>query len=141
MVSVLVLVLVTAAHTLHSSLATVTWRSETGTLELAVRAFTQDLEGALARRDGSPCAYVQAALTLRDAAGELVPTTRCTVERQGDVSWVRFATAPGDPRAWRLSNSLLFELFRDQINIVQLSIPGRTRTLLFTRGDGPKPLT
>lgn len=139
MVGALVLALLTGAHPLHSSLTTITWRPETHTLELAVRVFTQDLDQAVVRRDGT-CGYVQTVLTLHDAVGRVVPTIRCSVERQGDVSWIRLATAPGDPRGVRLSNTLLFDLFGDQINIVQSSVTGRTHTLLFTRGDGPKPL-
>lgn len=142
MVSVLAMALsLGAAHPIHSSLTTVAWRQETRTLEVAIRLFTQDLQDALARRKGSGCEYAQAVLTLHDAAGRTVPTDRCTIVRDGDVTWIRLIAAPGDLHALRLSNSLLFELFEDQINIVQSSVDGRARTVLFTRGDGPKALT
>ncbi len=142
MVSTLVVALsIGAAHPLHSSLTTVAWRPETSTLEVAVRVFTQDLEEALARRTGTACVYAQAVLTLRDATGRALPTTRCTMERQADVTWIRFSATPGEVRALRLSNTLLFELFHDQINIVQSRVDGRARTVVFTRGDGLKALT
>lgn len=142
MVTVLVVALsFGAAHPLHSSLTTVAWRPETRTLEVAVRVFTQDLQDALARRTESACAYTQAVLTLRDTAGRTVPTGRCTMARDGDVTWIRLSATPGDPHALRLSNTLLFELFADQINIVQSTLDGRSRTVLFTKGDGPKSLT
>lgn len=130
-----------AAHPIHSSLTTVAWRQDTRTLEVAVRLFTQDLQDALARRKGTGCEYAQAVLTLRDAAGRTVPTDRCTIARDGDVTWIHLSATPGDLHALRLSNSLLFELFEDQINIVQSSLDGRARTVLYTRGDGPKALT
>ena len=142
MVSVLAVALsLGASHPMHSSLTTVAWHPETRTLEVAVRVFTQDLQDALARRKGTGCQYAQAVLTLRDAAGHTVPTDRCTIASDGDVTWIRLSAAPGDPHALRLSNTLLFELFEDQINIVQSSVDGRARTVLFTRGDGPKALT
>ena len=142
MVSALVVALTLGvSHPMHSSLTTVAWRQETRTLEVAVRIFTQDLQDALARRTGTACAYAQTVLTLRDAAGRAVPIDRCSLERQGDVTWIRLSAMPGDPNGLHLSNTLLFDRFEDQINIVQSSIGGRARTVLFTRGDGPKALT
>jgi len=35
---------------------------------------------------------------------------------------------------------LLFDLYEDQINIVQARYEGRRVSLLFSRGDPPKPL-
>lgn len=130
-----------AAHPIHSSLTTVAWHQETRTLEVAIRLFTQDLRDALARRKEAGCEYAQAVLTLRDAAGRTVPTDQCTIARDGDVTWIRLRATSVDSRALRLSNTLLFELFEDQINIVQSSVDGRVRTVLFTRGSGPKALT
>jgi hypothetical protein len=103
--------------------------------------FTQDLQTALAARAATACDYVRATLVLRDSGGRAIAAAQCTTQRQGDVTWIRFAASTPTARGLRLSNTLLVELFADQINIVQASIPGRARTLLFTRGDGPKPLT
>ncbi len=141
MVSALVLAVGVATHPLHSSLTTVAWRPETRTVELAMRVFTQDLADALAHRTGTPCRYVQAALSLRDATGHAIPIARCSIDKADDVTWIRLSATVDDPRGLRLSNAVLFELFADQINIVQSSIGGRSRTVLFTRGDGLKPLT
>ncbi len=143
MVSPLLLALVAAAHPLHSSVTTVTWRQETRTLELTIRVFTEDLEQALARRGGTACGYVAAAMTLRDAAGNAVPLARCAITDQDDVTWIRLSAAVGDspPSGLRLANTVLFELFADQINVVQARIGGRSRTVVYTRGDGTKSLT
>ncbi len=142
MVSALALALsIGAAHPLHSSLTTVAWRPETRTIEVAVRVFTQDLQDALTRRAQTACAYVQAALTLREAGGGTVSTSTCAMQREGDVTWIRFTAQLADPHGLRLSNTMLFERFADQINIVQSSIGGRARTVLFTPGDGLKALT
>jgi hypothetical protein len=50
--------------------------------------------------------------------------------------------APAPRAAARLTvhNRMHFELFEDQVNVVQATLGGRRRSELFTRGDGPKPL-
>jgi hypothetical protein len=134
-----------ATHPLHSSLTTVVWDSRTHTLQLAVRVFTQDLSDALPRGtvaspDSVVCRYARSALTLRDRTGRSLATGRCTIERAGDVTWIRLEAPTTDPTGFRLLNAFLFELFDDQVNVVQAKVGGRMQTMLFTRGDGPKPI-
>jgi len=133
-----------AAHPLHSTLTTIAWESRTHTLHVAVRVFTEDLAVALARgtvpSDSAACRYARSALTLRDQTGRSAATERCTIERTGDVTWIRLEAPTADPTGFRLLNAFLFELFDDQVNVVQATLGGRVRTMLFTRGDGLKPL-
>ncbi len=133
-----------APHPLHSTLTTIAWESRTHTLQLAVRVFTEDLADALARgavpSDSAACRYARSALTLRDRTGRSLATERCTIERTGDVMWIRLEAPAAEPTGFRLLNSFLFELFDDQVNVVQATLRGRMRTMLFTRGDGLKPI-
>ena len=78
---------------------------------------------------------------MRDAAGAALPATRCTTTPEGDVTWIRLSVPAETPRGVVLGNAVLFEAFADQINIVQSSVDGRSRTVLFTRGDAAKALT
>ena len=141
----------TAAHPLHTTLTTVTWKGDRHELEVAVRTFTQDLVDAVTRVSRSPaasgsvsdsaaCRYAAAALSVRDAAGASLPVARCVTERAAEVTWIRLAIPADRPMGLRLCNALLFERFADQVNIVQADLAGATRTILFTSGDGPKPL-
>jgi hypothetical protein len=143
---------VTAAHPLHTTLTTVTWQSDRRELEVAVRAFTQDLSDAVTHASRSPaasgavsdsaaCRYATAALSVRDAAGASLRVARCVTERAADVTWIRLAIPAERPLGLRLRNVFLFERFADQVNIVQADLAGATRTILFTTGDGPKPLS
>lgn len=133
-----------APHPLHSTLTTIVWESRTHTLRVAVRVFTEDLADALVRgtvpSDSAACRYARSALTLRDRTGRSPATERCTIERTRDVTWIRFEAPTADPTGFRLLNAFLFELFDDQVNVVQATLGGRVRTMLFTRGDGLKPL-
>jgi hypothetical protein len=142
----------TPAHPLHTTLTTVTWHGGRRELEITVRVFTQDLADAVTRAPSSPaaggsvsdsaaCRYAMAALSVRDAAGAPLPVARCGTERAADVTWIRLAIPAARPPGLRLRNAFLFERFADQVNIVQADLAGATRTILFTTGDGPKPLT
>jgi hypothetical protein len=141
----------TAAHPLHTTLTTVTWQSARREIEVAVRTFTQDLTDAVTRASRSPaaiggisdsaaCRYATAALSVRDAAGMSLRVARCVTERAADVTWIRLAIPAERPLGLRLRNAFLFERFADQVNIVQADLAGASRTILFTSGDGPKPL-
>ena len=151
MVNPLVPVLLLAAvpqttHPLHTTLTTITWDSRTHTIQVAVRVFTQDLSDAVARGtvaspDSAVCRYARAALVLRDRAGRPLATGLCAIERTGDVTWIRLEAPARDPTGFRLLNAFLFEQFDDQVNVVQANLGGRMQTMVFTRGDGPKPIT
>jgi hypothetical protein len=135
-----------ATHPLHSTLTTISWDSGTHTIQLAVRAFTQDLSDVLARgtvaaSDSAVCRYARAALILRDRAGRPLTAAACTIERTDDVTWIRLEAAAPDPIGSRLLNAFLFEVFDDQVNVVRTRLSGRIQTMVFTRGDGPKPIT
>jgi hypothetical protein len=131
------------SHPLHTTLATVEWRADRHQLEVAVRVFTQDLAEAIsgAVSDSTACRYASGVLFLRDAAGRLMAAGSCSTERAADVTWIRLIVPAATPAGLWVLNALLFERFPDQVNIVQANVAGHARTILFTTGDGPKPLT
>jgi hypothetical protein len=57
------------------------------------------------------------------------------------VVWVclRGAAATG-LRGGQVRNAMLFNLYQDQVNVVRAQYAGRARSLLFTPGDGARPL-
>jgi hypothetical protein len=155
MVTLSLLLALAASHPLHTTLTSVEWLPQRGgggggVLRVSVRVYGDDLGQALARRravsadpDGfaeAACAYAHEVVIVRTARAR-VPVIGCAVDRGADVVWIRLEhrLATG-PAGLRVSNALLFELFDDQINIVQAKVVGRARTLIFTRGDGPKPV-
>ena len=135
-----------AGHPLHTTLTTIDWRPDSRTLQIAVRVFTQDLRGALpgvaAAWDSAVCRYARSAIVVRAATGRTLEATRCTVQDTADVTWIRLEAPAASVAGAMVSNALLFESFADQVNVVQVTIAtrGRSRTMVFTKGDGPKPL-
>lgn len=139
------------AHPLHTTLTTVDWRADRRRLQVAVRVFTQDLALAVTRSrsaagpagavpDSAACRYALGMLSIRDAGGRPLGPAGCAAQREADITWIRLDVPALEPAGLRVLSAFLFELFPDQINIVQATLGGRARTILFTRGDGPKPL-
>lgn len=140
------------AHPLHTTLATVEWHRDRRELEVAVRVFTQDLAGAVtvggttavavgAVADSEACRYATRVLSISDATGRALVPARCSTERVADVTWIRLCVASGSPAGLRIRSAFLFERFPDQVNIVQAQLGAAARTILFTTGDGLKPLS
>jgi hypothetical protein len=142
------------AHPLHTTLTEVSLTAS-GEVEIRLRAFVDDFSAAVAGMRESPrppfaapgdsatARYLAGRLTLTDASGRATRLLTTGVRREGDVVWVTLR-APGlrSLADARLTNSVLFERYDDQVNIVQTSAGARRRTLLFTKRDGraAKPL-
>lgn len=133
------------AHPLHTTVTQLAYRPGDRTVEVSVRLFADDLEAALARRSGTvelqADAYLRSSFRLLDASGAPLRLAWCGVKRTGDLVWLcLWGPAPSDLHGVRVDARMLFDLYADQINIVQASYGGRKESLVFARGDAPKPL-
>ena len=147
-----------AAHPLHTSLAELAYDPATKEIRISVRVFVDDLTKASeayarshtrtaglqtgARAVESPMlAYARAAFVVADRSGRALPLASCGGRRVGDLMWICFhAVVSGGVAGLRVAHRILFDLYADQINIVQASYDGKKTNLLFTRGDGLKRL-
>ncbi len=144
------------AHPLHTSLAELSYDSKTGALALSLRVFVDDFTKAslafqkkqsTARPSAvipgqSPLvAYALASFDLRDGHARRVGFVSCGGKRVGDLMWLCFrGQIPGGGNGLRVLSQILFDTYRDQINIVQASYSGRKVNLLFTPGETAKVL-
>jgi uncharacterized protein DUF6702 len=134
------------AHPLHTTFTTIEWRPDSRTLQIAVRVFTQDLRAALSRApawaDSAVCRYARGAMVVHAGSGRTLQATRCAAQDTADVTWIRLEVPTATVVGASVLSAFLFESFDDQVNIVQTSVVGggRSRTMLFTKGDGPKPI-
>lgn len=143
-----------SVHPLHTTLADVTVDATHHTVRAVVRVFAEDLASAIWHQapgtkqsevrpvdDGLMTAYIVRALSIVDRGGRPVALISCGVRRSGDLLWVCVEGATtGDARELSVRDAVLCELFSDQVNIVQVADGASKRSLLFTRGDGPKRL-
>lgn len=131
-----------AVHPLHTTLTQLSYAAADRTVVVSVRAFADDFRAVAGDvSDSAAFGYLTTVLTLSDPAGRTLPLAWCGARRTGDLLWLCLhAPAPRGLAGLRVDARLLFDRFEDQINIVQASYGGRQVSLLFVRGDHPKPL-
>jgi hypothetical protein len=149
----LVAPIASGAHPMHSTLTEVVEDRARGTVRATIRVFADDLGVALARAthaavassgpawDSTAVRYAKSVLALRDARGRALALHACGIRRAAGVVWLCLETDRlSSTESWQLRNSILCELYDDQVNVVQGIFGGERRSLLFVRGDGFKPL-
>jgi hypothetical protein len=137
------------AHPLHTSLAEIVYDPAAKEIRISIRVFVDDLtkvSTSYARaHKSSPQTmftdYARSAFIVADRAGHSLPLVPCGSKPVGDLMWLCFhSPAPAGIAGLRVTHRVLFDLYADQINIVQASYNGKRISLLFTRGDGLKKL-
>ena len=144
------------AHPLHTSLAELIVDPRTGVVQLSLRVFVDDFTKASiafqqkqsgARPVSSAPAqspligYAVASVVMTDSRGKRVAFTSCGGKRVGDLMWLCFRGQMATPGAFRVASQVLFDTYRDQINIVQATFGAKKSNLLFTPGEGAKPVS
>lgn len=122
------------AHPSHTSTAELTARGDS--IHVTIRLFADDLAGT-----GDLSTYVAGRFRVVDARGAPIALEWAGAKRSGDVLVVRLGgRAPGGLSGAKVRHELLMERFADQVNLVRATYGGRTRTLVFVHGDGPRTL-
>jgi hypothetical protein len=148
-----------SAHPLHTSLAEMVYDPAAKEFRISIRVFIDDLTKASqayarsktptaqpageskAMVESPMLAYARASFIVADRGGRPVKLISCGGNRVGDLMWICFrAAAPAGPVGLRVAHRVLFDLYADQINIIQAAYGGKRVSLLFTAGDGLKRL-
>ncbi len=148
--------LLTAAvmHPLHSTITEVVADPAHGVVRATVRVFADDFGTAVRRAargaplpaagpawDAAALAYATSSFGIAAPGGRALPLRSCGVRRTADLLWVCLEAATStDLGALRVRNDMLCDLFDDQVNVVQGTVAGARKSLLFVRGSGFKPL-
>ncbi|HVD59305.1 MAG TPA: DUF6702 family protein [Gemmatimonadaceae bacterium] len=137
------------AHPLHTSVAEITYDAAHRQLQISLRVFVDDLtkaSDAYARsrpttKELRVDAYARSAFTITDRSGRQVMLQSCGGKLVSDLMWLCYrAAAPAGLSGFKVAHRILFDLYSDQINIVQANNNGKKQSLLFTHGDGLKRL-
>jgi len=139
------------SHPIHTTLTEVSLDPGSGAMQLTIRAFADDFSAAVSKHARKPrpadfivsdadiVSYITSAVSVESAAGKTAPFAWSGSRRAGDVVWVTFKVPSVRAlRGVKIASALLFELYDDQVNIVQTTAEGRHRSMLFTTGDGKK---
>jgi hypothetical protein len=137
-----------SAHKYHTSVTRLEYNAEERSVEITIQTFTDDLEAILSKRagrtvrlDGGKEAgrlvldYLRSAFELR-LSNENRELQWIGMEMKGGTAWLYvLAKLPEGLSKASLRNALLFDLFEDQVNIVNVLNKGKKSSLVFRRGD------
>jgi hypothetical protein len=146
---------VTSAHKFHTSFAEADYNAKEASLQITLRTFPDDLETILGKRNGGKSvrldrkqeteplliAYLQETFQLKNAKGEPLKLSWVGMDAGVDSAWLYFeAPMPDGFAGAQLRNGFLFDLYDDQINLVNVKQDERKRALTFKNGDTFQPL-
>jgi hypothetical protein len=134
------------SHPLHTSLAELTYDARAKEIRISIRVFTDDLTKASDAYAKSKSittskveSYARAMFVVTDRSNRLISLASCGSKAVSDLTWLCFhAAAANGPSGFRVAHKILFDLYEDQINLVQSAYNGKKQSLLFVRGDGLK---
>lgn len=137
------------AHPLHTTITELVFSGTT--VRVTIRAYVDDFgrsvhgiaAGAAAPAqvaDSAAAFYVRSHFALAGADGRPVALRWCGMERREGVYLICLAGAIGRMEGAMVHNRMHWELYPDQINIVQASYSGRRESLLFVKDDPPRRL-
>jgi hypothetical protein len=134
------------AHPLHSTITELAEDRAHGIVRATIRVFADDFGTAVGRMrksGGAPeLAYVSTVFGFTDRSGHTLQLKSCGTRRTGDLLWICVEASSAEGlSALKVRNGMLSELFDDQVNVVQGTIGGARRSLLFTKGDAPKAIS
>jgi hypothetical protein len=142
-------------HPLHTTITTISYDARTHVLTAMMRLFVDDLARAVRQRSGGAAVrvgastgddsaateYVRTMFTVAGDDGRSTPLAVCGLRRTGDVQWICLrATLPHGLAGLRIADTVLTELYADQVNVVMADDTQGHASLLFTRGDKVKSL-
>lgn len=139
------------AHRAQTVLTTVMWNAEAMTLDVMHRLHAHDAELCLAQKNGGAqvditvlqtqaqlMIYVEGVFGLTDG-GKALALSPMGSELQGEALLLyQECKLPEPPRNLAIDHRILRDVFENQTNLVNVRLAQRTRTLLFSGGDGVK---
>lgn len=143
-----------SAHRFHTSLARVDYNSEQKIYEISIQLFTHDLTPLLERKSGKRIEldksaeadklifdYLNGNFILTDKNGAAKTLKWVGKESDVDTVWVYLeAQATENLEGYSLKNTIFFESFPEQSNIVVCRYDGKKADLMFKVGDKEKTI-
>lgn len=126
-------------HDFHTSLTEINYNTSTKSAEISIRIFTDDLANALKtkintnpRTDALISKYIEAHFGFLNAQNQKIVLNYIGKEIENDAIWIYVESPLSYPiNKYSLQNDILFEVFNDQTNLVNLKYLAQKKTLLF----------
>jgi hypothetical protein len=141
---------VAPAHDYHVSVTQMQYNSGSKTFELSIRVFTDDLERALGIANGNKriiikngdandalvSAYIIKNLSLSDTQKKISEARYVGKEQEQDATWIYLEIPFQLPiKGHKLQNSILTEIFDDQVNMTNITTPAGKKTYMYKKGQ------
>lgn len=144
------------AHDYHASIMDVKYNPKTQNLEVALRVFTDDLEGALSLRNKARVTYSSdsekveqylaeyliSKLSFELEKGKPLKQRFIGSEEETEAVWL-FIEVPVQKQSLQhlyVKNTLFMELYNDQMNVVNVTYKGKVNSVLLQKNDAEKKL-
>jgi hypothetical protein len=137
-------------HDYHVSVTQMQYNPGNSLFEVSIRIFTDDLEKALGehnsnrrfsirnedQNDSFVSAYIQKNFLLSNDQKKILPLRYIGKEQEEDATWI-YAEIPlvMPLKGHRLQNSILSEIFEDQVNMTNITVASGKKTYLFKKGQ------
>ncbi|MCP9748760.1 DUF6702 family protein [Lacihabitans sp. CS3-21] len=134
-------------HDFHTSLTEINFNPKTGSLELSVRVFTDDLEltltnfnkGKLVKIEDPEATvdplieqYIRKNLALISPGKEVKFGKFYGKEKEADATWIYLEIFDCKQlKNFTLYNTIMQEMFEDQTNLVNIIYPAQKKTIVF----------
>jgi hypothetical protein len=144
---------VASAHKYHTSVTRLEYNPKERAAEITIQTFTDDLKDILTKRagknvrlDGGNDAdrlafdYLRGAFELKNG-GAKIELQWVGMEVKGETVWLYvLAKMPEGLSKTSLRNAFLFDLFDDQVNIVNVLHGSKKSSLVFKHGEGERQI-
>jgi hypothetical protein len=138
------------AHDYHVSVTQMQYNSGSKTFEISIRIFTDDLERALGYANGNKrfvvkngdandaavSAYISKNFSFTTNQQKTLPIRYIGKEQEDDATWVYIELPFQVPvKGSKLQNSILTEIFDDQVNMTNVTTPAGKKTYMYKKGQ------
>ena len=143
-------------HPVHTSITQMQYNAAEKTFEVSLRVFTDDLEEALTKENNNQRVrlsdkdangplverYVRKHFGLTSASRQRKPFRYLGKEQEVDATWIYVEVPYNEPvQGSLLQQSMLMDLFDDQMNLVNVSYLTEKKTVLFRKSNTQQVLT
>lgn len=143
-------------HPVHTSVTQMQYNAAEKTFEVSLRVFTDDLEEALGKENNNQRVrlndkdangplvegYIRKHFGLTNASRQRKPFRYLGKEQEMEATWIYVEVPYSEPLEGSvLQQSLLTEVFDDQVNLVNVSYLTQKKTVLFRKSNPQQILT
>ncbi|MFN4146946.1 MAG: DUF6702 family protein [Runella sp.] len=133
-------------HDFHTSITRIDFNAKERSFEVSIRVFTDDLENALSKENGGKKfvianndkndtyveKYIEKRFAFLSPQKQKKAMSYIGKEQEADATWIYVEVPFGESIAgFSIQNDIMFELFDDQVNLVNINYNGTRRSYIF----------